>query len=139
MKDVIFDGNILKFERNNEKINENIFCRIVKDKMIHSSLILPNEGQNEDLKYLCDFPIDQKCNLIYRASRDGFEAFNFNAKCDNKPNTLVIIKSTNGNVFGGYTEQSCSSEVYYKDDRNSFIFSLINKLNKPIKIKMVSK
>ena len=98
MKNIIFDGNILKFERNNEKINENIFGRIVKAKMIHSSLSLPNEGQNEDFKSLCEFPVDQKWNLIYRASRDGFEAFNFDSKCDNKPNTLVIIKS---NVFGG--------------------------------------
>jgi hypothetical protein len=39
--------------------------------------------------------LSQKLNLIYRASRDGFEASQFHAKCDNKPNTLIIIKSTN--------------------------------------------
>jgi hypothetical protein len=72
---------------------------------------------------------------IYRASQDGFEAAKFHSKCDNKPNTLVIIKSTNGNVFGGYTEQIWNHNDNYKADRNSFIFSLINKLNKPIKMK----
>jgi BTB/POZ domain-containing protein KCTD9 len=48
---------------------------------------------------------------------------------------LIIIKSTNDNVFGGYTEQTWNHTSGYKADPNSFIFSLINKLNKPIKIK----
>jgi len=48
---------------------------------------------------------------------------------------LIIIKSTNSNVFGGYTEQTWNSIDDYKADPSSFIFSLINKDNKPIKIK----
>jgi hypothetical protein len=44
-------------------------------------------------------------------------------------------KSTNDNVFGGYSEQTWNHIGYYKADPNSFIFSLINKLNKPIKMK----
>jgi len=48
---------------------------------------------------------------------------------------LIIIKSTNGYVFGGYTEQSWNITGTYKSDPNSFIFSFINKLNEPIKIK----
>ena len=86
---------------------------------------------------LCEFPISQKLNLIYRASQDGFEADNFHTKCDYKPNTLIIIKSTNGNVFGGYTEKTWNQNGtfgHYEADPNSFIFSLINKLNKPLKI-----
>jgi len=46
--------------------------------------------------------------LIYSASRDGFEADQFHSKCDKNPNTFIIIQSTNGNLFGGYTEQSWS-------------------------------
>jgi len=74
-------------------------------------------------------------NSIYRASRDGFETANFHAKCDNKPNTLIIIKSANGNVFGGYTKQSWEHINDYKADPKAFIFSLINKDKKPLKIK----
>ena len=59
----------------------------------------------------------------------------FHTKCDNKPNTLIIIKTTNGNVFGGYTDQSWSGNDSWKADPNSFIFSLINLLNEPIIIK----
>ncbi len=52
-----------------------------------------------------------------------------------KTNTLTVIKSTNGNIFGGYSEQTWNHIGYYKADPNSFIFSLINMLNKPIKMK----
>jgi len=92
-------------------------------------------NKNQDLISLCGFPVSQTWILIYRASQDGFEASSFHAKCDDQPNTLTVIKSTNDNVFGGYTEQSWSGIGIYKADPNSFIFSLINKLNKPLKIK----
>jgi hypothetical protein len=133
LKDIIFNGNILKFEKNNEKINRNIFGKLKTDKMI-DSLILSNCSQQKKLFSLCECPVDQKWNLIYRASEDGFEPVSFHTKCDSKPNTLVIIKSTNGNVFGGYTEQTWNHGGC-KADPNSFIFSLINKINKPIKMK----
>ncbi len=80
---------------------------------------------------LSEFPIDQKWTIIYRASQNGFKAANFHTKCDNKPNTLIIIKSKNGNQFGGYAEKSWT----HKADPNSFIFSLINLENNPLKIK----
>jgi hypothetical protein len=99
------------------------------------STILSGSDQVKDLITLCEFAIDQTWNLIYRASQDGFESVNFHLKCDNKQNTLVIIKSTNGNIFGGYTEQSWGGNDIDPYNLNSFIFSLINTLDKPIKIK----
>ena len=51
----------------------------------------------------------------------------------------MIIKSEHGNVFGGYTEQDwTSNNRTMKSDLNSFIFSLINKENKPIKLKCLN-
>jgi hypothetical protein len=135
LKISIFDGKLLKFEKNNEKLNKSILG-ITKVPIIRfDSVILKESYQFRDLLFLCEFDFIGKWNLIYRASRDGFEAANFHAKCDNKPNTLVIIKSENGNVFGGFTEQTWNDELAYKADLNSFIFSLINKDNKPKKIK----
>jgi hypothetical protein len=134
LKSIIFDRNILKFEKNNEKLNDTIFGTLKTYKMINF-LILSKQSQVKKLFSLCEFPVHQKWNLIYRASQDGFEASQFHTKCENKPNTLVVIKSTNGNVFGGYTEQTWNPSNNYKADPNSFIFSLINKLNKPLKIK----
>jgi len=77
---------------------------------------------------------NQRWALIYRASTDGFSTAAFHSKCDNNPNTLIIIKSTNGNVFGGYTEQTWSGSGY-KNDPNTFIFSFINKQNRPLMMK----
>ena len=43
--------------------------------------------------------------LLYRASRNGWNASNFHSCCDNKGPTVTVVK--NGNyIFGGYTERS---------------------------------
>jgi len=137
LKDAIFDGKIFKFEKNSNKINESILgvTKITYTRI--DSVILSSRNQFNDIIELCEFPIGQKWNLIYRASQDGFEAAKFHSKCDDKSNTLVIIKSENDNIFGGYTEQSWSGQTY-KNEENAFIFSLINKLNKPLKMKCIN-
>jgi len=107
-----------------------------KNSKIIDSQICQNIVQTKKLMFLCEFPIDQKWTLIYRASQDGLEASSFHDIYDDKPNTLIIIKSTNGNVFGGYTEKSWTHKPgAHKADPNSFIFSLINLENNPLKIK----
>ena len=68
----------------------------------------------------------KKFKLIYRATRDGFRTSIFHAKCDNIPNTLTIIKSTNGCIFGGYTSVAWDSTSGFKADPTAFIFSLVN-------------
>jgi len=73
------------------------------------------------------FTTNQKRKLIYRTTRDGFNVADFHSKCDNLENSLVIIKSTNGNVFGGFTEQRWSNQNEFESDRNAFLFSLKTK------------
>jgi hypothetical protein len=136
LKETIFDGKIFKFEKNSYKIEKSILGITKIHFTSTDSVILAGSEQFRDLMYLCEFPIDQKWNLIYRATQDGFKASQFHSKCDDKSNTLVIIKSENDNIFGGYTEQSWSGR-YHKNDQNAFIFSLINKLNKPLKMKCI--
>jgi hypothetical protein len=72
-----------------------------------------------------------EARLIYRASRDGFEASSFHSKCDNISNTVTIIKTTSNSVFGGFASASWSSILtnnYFNGaciyDSNAFIFSL---------------
>ena len=91
--------------------------------------------QITELLVLCGFPLNQKWELIYRASKDGFGSNHFHSKCDIKPNTLIVIKSTNGNIFGGYTEQDWAGANRLKNDEKAFIFSLVNKDNKPLVMK----
>ena len=59
---------------------------------------------------------DYKWKLLYRASEHGYTGESFHICCDDKGPTLVIIKSSGGWIFGGYTTQSwiggCGS-IYY--------------------------
>jgi hypothetical protein len=71
--------------------------------------------------------------LQYRATRDGFTSQNFHSKCDGIANTLTVIKSEQGNIFGGFTEKAWDSAGRYVTDPKAFIFSLVNKENKPFK------
>jgi hypothetical protein len=135
LKDIIFDGKLLIFEKNFNKINKSILGEACLINTNYDSIILSGLDQKTDLIKLCDIPITKKWKLIYRGSKDGFEASSFHLKCDKQPNTLIIIKSEHGNVFGGYTEQDWTSTESSKTDNNSFIFSLINKDNKPLKLK----
>jgi hypothetical protein len=66
--------------------------------------------------------------LLYRATRDGFEASSFHEKCDDKDNTITIIKTNENYVFGGYTAAEWTSDGdVYTEDTNSFIFSVRRK------------
>ena len=46
--------------------------------------------------------------LLYRASRDGWDASTFHSCCDSKGPTVTVIKSGNY-IFGGYTEERWES------------------------------
>jgi hypothetical protein len=74
---------------------------------------------------------DQKWTLFYRGSRDGFQASNFHAKCDNQSNTLTLIETTKGFIFGGFTPVSWNSLSGSKADntKKSFLFTLKNPRN----------
>lgn len=77
----------------------------------------------------CGKSTSRSWNLLYRASRDGFRASDFHRTCDNKGETLVIIKSTSGCLFGGYTplQWNQGTNYYIGDSSNrTFIFSLTN-------------
>ena len=51
---------------------------------------------------------------------------------------MTIIKTENGNVFGGYAEVKWSSTAGYMTDPNSFLFSLINGANQPFKSMLIA-
>ena len=55
---------------------------------------------------------DYKWKLIYRASEHDYSAKSFHDYCDNKGPTLIVIKSSGGWIFGGYTTQSWGGSIY---------------------------
>jgi hypothetical protein len=83
---------------------------------------------------ICKFPTIKTWKLLYRGSRDGFTSRAFHSRCDEIIDTVTIIKSDNGNIFGGFASFPWNSANAYYDDPQAFIFSLINKENEPFKI-----
>ena len=78
--------------------------------------------------------------LLYRGSRDGFQAKTFHEKCNNKGETLVIIKSNDNFIFGGYTELNWDNTTWNgkvgdgnnarrNGNGNEFVFTLENPHN----------
>ena len=117
----------LKIEERNNKIN-NLEEHI---EYIKKSVIMKYEEQNMIFK-----EIENKMNKrikelkkLYQATIDGGEPINFHKKCDNIPNTLVLIKSEGNRRFGGFTPIPWkSSRGYINEPENkTFVFSLDNK------------
>ena len=130
----LFSNKILGYET--KKIDqENLFGKLFIRERIDSRILETDKLFNE-LMDLCDFE-DQKWKLVYRASRDGFRADDFHSKCDDKYFTLTVVKTTNSTIFGGYTidpwlERNLKK---FEEDPFAFIFSLVNKHNKPLLFK----
>jgi len=61
---------------------------------------------------------------LFVASKDGDAASKFHSLCDGKGPTVVIVETTTGNVFGGYTDLSWSSANSYGSSSNTFLFRL---------------
>ena len=63
--------------------------------------------------------------IIYRATRDGDSIEMFHSKCDNIRNTLMIVETTTGYIFGGFTSVGWNNkrgkDIY---DNKAFCFSL---------------
>eukprot|EP01122_Echinamoeba_exundans_P013160 TRINITY_DN5700_c0_g1_i1.p1 TRINITY_DN5700_c0_g1~~TRINITY_DN5700_c0_g1_i1.p1 ORF type:complete len:361 (+),score=51.72 TRINITY_DN5700_c0_g1_i1:40-1083(+) len=66
--------------------------------------------------------------LLYKASRDGWDANTFHSKCDNKGKTISVISHSNGAyLIGGFTTTSWdSSGVRYVTSPDASIFTLVN-------------
>jgi len=69
-------------------------------------------------------PLSKKMgDLLYVASTDGDDASDFKNACGKKGPTLLIIESTNGTVFGGYTDGDWSSNKWHSSS-TAFLFRL---------------
>ena len=81
---------------------------------------------NDELKNKLNGEI--KDNLIYRATRDGPKTSDFNKACNGKNNQLIVLKTTKGVIFGGFTGRGFqNTNNYYIVDNSVFLFSFKNK------------
>lgn len=111
-KIIYLENKINENEKNNELFKESSLIQNIEEKTLIANWILPNT------KIITQ--------MIYKAKRDGDKASDFHAKCDNMGPTLVIIQTTTGYRFGGYTSKSWTrpSSSNWPGDSLAFIFSL---------------
>ena len=154
-QDLIFQkkriGEIDDLKKDNEELkNEN---KLLKEKIENQDKEI-NDLKNtlydfmnksvimkEDEKSLLFTEIENKMNKkvhklkkLYQATIDGGNPINFHKKCDNIPNTLVLIKSEGERRFGGFTPIPWKSEGNYikVPELKTFLFSFDNKQTYPM-------
>ena len=84
--------------------------RCFDSRFLRGSMILLDNQYDAKLREWCG---DYKWKLLYRGSEHGYTAKSFHEYCDDKGPTLVIIKSSEGWIFGGYTTRSWSGDCIY--------------------------
>jgi len=135
IREKIDDSNMLKyvqikFVKNNEKeIHEelkkfgsfDIFNNLL---LIKGSLIIKNNINYLETLYKWINPKSNiEAKLLYRKSRDGDSYNIFHQLCDKKGKTLILIKAENF-IIGAYTPINWDSFGGWKNDDETFIFSL---------------
>ncbi len=99
--------------------------------MLKSILKTIDSNHKKHFKYLANLlglisytKIPSKLTLLYRGSEHNFDLSKFHQLCDGKGPTLVIVRSTQKKLFGGYSKISWHSNGAYSPAPDNFIFSL---------------
>ncbi len=112
----------LKTKPSDNHLLEKIYNQIPKYS-IESLFIDDGHGILDFLQKKLEIPV--KAYLKYKASYDGDNAYTFHRLCDGISPTLTVIKTTNGKMFGGYTEAKWVSTFSYVEDDKAFLFKMI--------------
>jgi hypothetical protein len=99
-------GNNYKCDCINDFFGRNCQNKILNSTIFNNSTIL-SEEKSSDLVKLIGLNVT-KNQLLYQASRDGFDPSVFHSKCNGVGKTLTVIKSKNSNIFGGFTSADWS-------------------------------
>ena len=106
-----------KPKHKNNKFNSKILTNLEGLDLIARGLV------NDDIDSLRNLRVGYK--LIYRASEHGSKAEDFHERCDDFEGTLIIIRTKDENMFGGFTKVSWDDEEgEKKKDDNAFVFSI---------------
>ena len=92
--------------------DSNIRLKISRYYFKNPSKFLPNTHivDKKYDSYLRKWVGDNKWKLLYRSSEHEYTTESFHEFCDNKGPTLIVIKSSGGWIFGGFTTKSWSGD-----------------------------
>ena len=100
----------------------------LKEESLISSNIIKDKNIELQIKKWINPDVNISFILLYRKGENDFSANDFHRNCDNKGPTLVLVETTKGYKFGGYTplDWESPSTTIYKKDEITFLFSLNN-------------
>ena len=135
MKELTDIANSLRLENDNLKSklhelinNYNLLqSQISKDgnlAIVRGEIIQSKEELELLIRKISTYHKTIKLTLLYKATVDSDKAETFHKKCDKAECSIVLVKSTNGKRFGGYTSCNWMGENIDKKDDNAFVFSL---------------
>ncbi|OUM60042.1 hypothetical protein PIROE2DRAFT_63389 [Piromyces sp. E2] len=112
---------IEKLEKENKDIKFQLENKILKNKeereFIKNKLLEIPEFKNKNIIF----------KLLYRLSEDGSSITNFHRLCNNIKNNITLIKTTENERFGGFTQKAWTSSNSNIQDDQSFCFSISQK------------
>lgn len=120
-------------KKKNKEISEQLFSLLNKQNILNNK-IFKNLIENaiiEKREEIKNKNIGWK--LIYKASRDGGSVTDCHSKCNNISDTVSIIFSSTGRIFGVYRNIAINGDGPWRIDNNAFIFSVDN--NKIYRVK----
>jgi len=136
IKETNYEFIIYSFYNNLIESKSEIYKIKTPCNIIDSNILYESNREEEFIKKLNEWTGYKKMKLIYRGTRDGMTNTVFHNKCDNKGESITLIKNEKGNIFGGYASipwTNPSSGTFYSAPE-SFIFTLCNIYStKPIK------
>ncbi|KAJ5079697.1 hypothetical protein M0811_04007 [Anaeramoeba ignava] len=91
-----------------------------------SEIITEEEYVKKLQEWINDNDFFSKMKKGFSAKIDGFNSKKWHSICDDKGKTLVIIKTKQNFIFGGFTQVGFNGNTEYINDSNAFIFSLRN-------------
>ena len=101
--------NEYSFDVVNEKVQS--FFKPIYSPFLKDTILCGSEYDDKLREWLGN---DYNMKLLYRASEHEYSGESFHECCDDKGPTLVVIKSSEGWLFGGYTTRSWSGDgIYY--------------------------
>ncbi|TNV81054.1 hypothetical protein FGO68_gene2332 [Halteria grandinella] len=95
-----------------------------RQRIINSAIIDDNKKLSKIMAFLAQSGRSVKYfRLQYRGSADSFAARSFHKKCDRLKNSLTIVRTTEGNIIGGFSTQNWKGKGW-KQDENAWLFNI---------------
>ena len=109
----------------NNKINNDLNYTPNENYQIATGNILKSQNELDMLIHKINkYNQNIKFNLIYKATVDSDKAIAFHNNCDKAGSSVVLIETTKGKRFGGFTRCSWEGDCINKKDNDAFVFSL---------------